>query len=99
MQQIMESILPFITMSNNAKLESRAVEQHKIHGSDRVDLLHFVAEFNILSDGTVEVDHSGTVVAPALEEGVFLSFPDHLEPLYMYVSILNSNYTHRKHHR
>ena len=79
MQQAVESVLPLVAVSNDAKLEPGAVEQYKVHGRDGIDLLHHVAEFNVLRDGAVEIDHFGVLVAPPLEEHILLSLPDHLE--------------------
>lgn len=75
----MEPILPLVAVTNDAKLESRAVEKHKVHGSDGVDLLDFVAELNVLRDGAVKRHNLRFLVAPALEEHILRCFPYHLE--------------------
>lgn len=79
MEQCVEPVLPLVTVANDAELERRAVKEDKFHRGDSLHLLDFVAQFNVLGDGAVKVDHFRVLVAPASEEDILLSFPYHFE--------------------
>ena len=51
----MKPSLPFITVSNNGKLERGTVKQNELLVANGVHLCHLVAELDVLSDGLVKV--------------------------------------------
>lgn len=80
MKEAVESVLPLVTVSYDAKLQPGAVKEDEFDRSDRVPLLDLIANFDVLRDGRVEVNHLWTLIAPSLEEKILLSFPNHHKP-------------------
>ena len=51
----MKPILPLLTMGNDGEFERRAIEENELNVGEGVDLLGFIAQLNVLSDGLVKV--------------------------------------------